>query len=122
MTELDSQRTISQGTSSQYACSHCHTHLEGPWKFCPNCGYGNRHEDVRQEFDGQSSPPVASPPLPGLYGGFFLGAIIAPTCLIVGSLLCLTGLGAIVGIPMIVAGLLAPLLGTVYGTGDVHIR
>jgi DNA-directed RNA polymerase subunit RPC12/RpoP len=35
-------------------------------------------------------------------------------CLIVaGGLLCLTGIGAIIGIPMILGGLLAPFLGPV---------
>jgi predicted RNA-binding Zn-ribbon protein involved in translation (DUF1610 family) len=39
-------------------------------------------------------------------------------CIIVGTMLCLTGLGAFLGVPMIVAGVLAPLLGPMIMIGE----
>jgi hypothetical protein len=45
----------------------------------------------------------------------FFGFVAVPPLLIVGSLLCLTGLDAFLGVPMIIAGVLAPLAGALYG-------
>jgi DNA-directed RNA polymerase subunit RPC12/RpoP len=43
--------------------------------------------------------------------------LAVPILAIVGTMLCLTGLGAILGIPMILAAFLAPLLGPMVGLG-----
>jgi hypothetical protein len=47
------------------------------------------------------------------------GLIAAPSALVFGVLLCLTGLGMVVGIPVIVLGILAPLAGPLFGMGAV---
>jgi predicted RNA-binding Zn-ribbon protein involved in translation (DUF1610 family) len=52
------------------------------------------------------------------FGGLFLGVIVLPMCIIVGTMLCLTGLGAILGIPMIFGGVLAPILGPMIVIGE----
>jgi DNA-directed RNA polymerase subunit RPC12/RpoP len=39
-------------------------------------------------------------------------------CIIVGTMLCLTGLGALLGVPMIIAGILSPLLGPMISIGE----
>lgn len=91
-------------------CSHCGHHLESPWRFCANCGAPISPAETALE---HTAPEPA--PAKGAFGGLFLGVVTVPLLLIVGSLLCLTGLGAFLGIPMILAGILAPLFGPVYG-------
>jgi len=48
-----------------------------------------------------------------------LGFIAAPVLIIVGVMLCLTGLGAFLGVPMIIAGFFSPLVGPFFGSGSV---
>jgi len=60
--------------------------------------------------------------MPGAFGGLLLGVIVAPVLFIVGTMLCLTGLGAILGIPMIVAAIAAPLAGPLMGMGEHQAR
>ena len=50
------------------------------------------------------------------------GVIAAPILIIVGTLLCLTGLGAFLGVPMILAAILAPLIGPLIGIGEHTVR
>jgi len=45
------------------------------------------------------------------------GLIAAPIAIVFGVMLCLTGLGMVVGIPVIVLGILAPLAGPLLGMG-----
>ena len=54
------------------------------------------------------------------FSGLALGVVAAPVLLIVGVLLCLTGLGAILGIPMIIGAILSPLAGPVVGFNAVR--
>jgi DNA-directed RNA polymerase subunit RPC12/RpoP len=96
-------------------CSKCGAHLSSPWRFCPNCGVTISPEVRRQ-------PSPAEPekaPVQGAFSGLLFGMIVAPICIIVGTMLCLTGLGAFLGIPMIIAGVLAPLLGPMIGIGEL---
>jgi hypothetical protein len=51
----------------------------------------------------------------GLFSGLYLGIIAVPLLLVPGALLCFTGIGAVLGLPMIVAAIVAPLLGTTIG-------
>ena len=92
-------------------CSKCGAHLVSPWKFCPRCGTAITHEIQHVP------PPEEKAPLVGAFGGFFLGVIVAPMMIIVGTMLCLTGLGAFAGVPLIIIGILAPLLGPQFGYG-----
>ncbi len=46
--------------------------------------------------------------------------ITVPILAIVGTMLCLTGLGALLGVPMIIVAVLAPLLGPMIGIGAMH--
>ncbi|MFI4981692.1 MAG: hypothetical protein ACHQIO_15205, partial [Nevskiales bacterium] len=56
-------------------------------------------------------------PAPGAFGGLLFGMLAVPILVIVGTMLCLTGLGAILGIPMILGAVFAPLLGPIIGMG-----
>ena len=46
--------------------------------------------------------------------------LAVPILAIVGTMLCLTGLGAILGVPMIIAAIVAPLLGPMIGIGAMR--
>ena len=60
-------------------------------------------------------------PMEGPFSGLLFGVLAAPILIIVGTLLCLTGLGAILGVPMILAAILAPLLGPLLGAVDAAL-
>ena len=47
--------------------------------------------------------------------GLVLGFLAAPVLIIYGGMICLTGLGIVLGVPMILAGLCAPLIGSLMG-------
>lgn len=59
-------------------------------------------------------------PYKGAYGGLLFGMLAAPILIVPGTLLCLTGLGAFFGVPMIILAILAPLLGPMIGFGAVR--
>ena len=94
-------------------CSKCGAHQEAPWKFCPLCGEAS----VRAAQQHIEPEKPEKSPAPGAFGGLFYGLIAMPMLIIVGAMLCLTGLGAFVGVPMIIAGVLAPLMGPLIGMG-----
>jgi DNA-directed RNA polymerase subunit RPC12/RpoP len=54
-------------------------------------------------------------PAMGGISGLVLGLLAAPVLIIFGGMICLTGLGIILGIPMIIAGVCAPLIGSLMG-------
>lgn len=92
-------------------CTKCNARLSAPWRFCPSCGNEAPPESL----------PLAEPerpPVKNAYSGLLFGLIVSPMCIIVGTMLCLTGLGAFLGIPVIIAGFLAPLLGPMIGIGE----
>jgi DNA-directed RNA polymerase subunit RPC12/RpoP len=91
--------------------------MESPWKFCPHCGVAIAVE-VQLEIPKQPEPEEhEKSSLPGAFTGLLFGMLAVPILAIVGTMLCLTGLGAILGIPMILAAILAPLLGPMVGLG-----
>jgi DNA-directed RNA polymerase subunit RPC12/RpoP len=97
-------------------CSKCGLEQESSWKFCPYCGI----ESVQaiQVHEVQHKAESAEPekaPARGAFAGLFFGMLAVPILVIVGTMLCLTGLGAILGIPMILAAVFAPLMGPMFG-------
>jgi hypothetical protein len=89
-------------------CRHCHQRVETVWEFCAHCG-----KPVERAVAEPHEPEKA--PVTGAFGGLGMGLVLAPVLVIVGAMLCLTGLGAFLGVPMIVAGILSPLAGPVFG-------
>jgi uncharacterized Zn finger protein (UPF0148 family) len=92
-------------------CAKCNAALSADWRFCPMCGAVGMESE-------HGEPPTREKersPEKGAFSGLLMGVIVVPMLLIVGTLLCLTGLGAILGVPMIVAGILAPLVGPLIG-------
>jgi DNA-directed RNA polymerase subunit RPC12/RpoP len=97
-------------------CTKCAAQLESQWSFCPHCG---------NALTDKTANPAAlletqSAPVEGVFGGLLFGLLAVPILIIVGTLLCLTGLGAILGVPMILAAILAPILGPLVGLGALR--
>jgi DNA-directed RNA polymerase subunit RPC12/RpoP len=93
-------------------CSKCAAHLELPWKFCPHCGTTSTQEIQTQ---APAHPEPEKPPVKSAFSGLLLGFIAAPVLIIYGGMICLTGLGVFLGVPMIIAGVCAPLIGSMMG-------
>ncbi|MGA2570482.1 MAG: hypothetical protein ABSF23_08190 [Terracidiphilus sp.] len=94
------------------ACLKCAAQLEAAWKFCPHCGAtsGKEIQESTHEHPGHEKAPVKS-----AFGGLMLGFLAAPVLIIYGGMICLTGLGVFLGVPMIIAGVCAPLIGSMMG-------
>ena len=108
---------IGRGRPMQGKCSSCSAPTELEWKFCPHCGTAAAVE-TRADIPRQTDPEVhEKSSLPGAFTGLLFGMLAVPILAIVGTMLCLTGLGAILGVPMIMAAILAPLLGPMVGLG-----
>jgi RNA polymerase subunit RPABC4/transcription elongation factor Spt4 len=99
-------------------CTKCGTLLETSWSYCPKCGLGFTGPAPAQPEHAEHEKSS----VPGAFGGLLFGVIAAPVLIIFGTLLCLTGLGAFLGVPMILAGIVAPLLGPVLGLGEHSVR
>jgi len=97
-------------------CSKCGLGIESRWKFCPDCGAASVHQLQTKALPEVRENPEKSG-APGAFGGLLFGMLAVPILVIVGTMLCLTGLGAILGIPMILAAVFAPLLGPMVGLG-----
>ena len=93
-------------------CQKCAAHLEKAWNFCPHCGATNARE-IDRTANGHIEHE--KPPVKGAFGGLLLGIVAAPVLIIYGGMICLTGLGVFLGVPMIIAGVCAPLLGSLMG-------
>ena len=98
-------------------CSKCGTQLEAMWKFCALCGT-ERARETPEAAHVEAKHELA--PVKGGFGGLVFGLIAAPVLMIVGTLLLITGIGALPGIAMIAAGVLAPLIGPVMGMNAVR--
>jgi DNA-directed RNA polymerase subunit RPC12/RpoP len=99
----------------EHSCLKCGARLESPWSFCPLCGAAAAHEAAEKPVPHEHQ----NAPLRGAFGGMLFGILAAPVFIIVGGMLCLTWLGAIAGIPMIIAGVISPLAGPILGMGQL---
>lgn len=97
-------------------CAKCGTPLEAGWGFCPHCGSAVAHEGERT-----AAPQKHEAfPVKGAFSGLLFGVILTPVLLISGGMLCCTGLGAFLGVPLIILGILAPLIGPTLGMNAVR--
>jgi hypothetical protein len=93
----------------------CGETLDGAWIFCPHCGAQPEHTPAAEISPaGHEHQPA---PVAGAFGGALFGLIAAPIGLIVGIMMCLTGWGIFIGIPVILLAILAPLAGPLFGLG-----
>jgi len=90
-------------------CLKCGMNLDAAWAFCPHCAAA-----VRPDADPIPRKHEAAP-VGGGFSGLLFGLIAAPVLIISGGMICLTGLGIFLGVPLIILGVLSPLLGPVLG-------
>lgn len=100
-------------------CPKCARNLDSAWSFCPRCATPCPTEPASQTTLSQVPADVEKTPVLGAFSGLYIGVIVVPLAIILGGLLCLTGLGAFLGVPMIIFGVLAPLIGPVVGIGSL---
>jgi predicted amidophosphoribosyltransferase len=95
-------------------CPKCGVQLVSSFAFCPGCG--------RQvaSLIHHDPPPPEKAPVKQAFGGMLLGAVVAPAMIITGAMLCCTGLGAFLGVPLIVGGVVAPLVGPMVGLDSLR--
>lgn len=94
-------------------CAGCGRPLEAGWGFCPGCG-----QTVAKAAAEAEAHPAKRAPVKGAFTGLLFGMLMVPMLVIVGTMLCLTGLGAFLGVPLIVLAVFAPLLGPMLGIGN----
>ena len=84
-------------------CLRCAEHLAPLWNYCPRCGTRTPHETPvpLEEIEPQPRAFVSD---------FSWGIVTVPLLMLVGTMLCMNRIGAFVGVPLIVAGVMDPLL------------
>lgn len=92
-------------------CTHCLRTLDPQWAFCPGCG-------VASETHPAAVSDTEHHPMRGAFGGLFYGLIAAPILIVTGIMICLTGWGLFLGVPVIALGVLAPLAGPLFGMAE----
>lgn len=96
-------------------CLQCGEPLETSWTFCARCGAKIEHPAVPDAAPAGHEHEDA--PVTGAFSGVAFGLIAAPIGLIFGIMLCLTGWGIFIGIPVIILAILSPLMGPLVGLG-----
>lgn len=92
-------------------CSKCQRSLEAEWSFCPGCG-------AEAQPDAVVAPEPEVHPMRGAFGGLFYGLLAAPILIVTGVMICLTGWGLFLGVPVVALGVLAPLAGPLFGMAE----
>ena len=95
-------------------CTQCGEPLASTWIHCARCGAHIQQAEPAPPPVLQEHEPA---PVTGAFTGALFGIIVVPIALIFGIMLCLTGPGMIIGIPVIIMAILAPLAGPLIGLG-----
>ncbi len=95
-------------------CPKCGAHLTSSFKFCPGCA-----SEVIAIVPHEAAPPEKAP-VKEAFSGLLLGAIVGPAMIVTGAMLCLTGLGVFLGVPLIIGGVIAPLVGPIVGMNSMR--
>ena len=97
-------------------CLKCHSAIISSWRFCPVCGdkFAPEAEESMIHHDPEPAPVADS------FGGLAIAMVTIPLLVVVGSLLTITGFGAPLGIPMIIAAIFLPLAGPMFGMNRPH--
>ena len=89
-------------------CRECSKEISVEATVCPNCGAPNPHGDSGPERAEPKGVKAKGDKLAGVAASTWIGL----GCLIpAGVVLTLTGIGAIIGVPLIIAGIIAPIVG-----------
>jgi hypothetical protein len=100
-------------------CSQCGEPLATTWIFCARCG-AHIERPAAEAQQAQIAPAAEEhepAPVTGAFTGALFGLIAMPLALIFGIMLCFTGWGIVIGIPIIILALLSPLIGPMIGMG-----
>jgi hypothetical protein len=105
------------GKSKQMSgfCPKCGKELASAARFCAVCGEANTR--VAGQNPVQSQTEIKSAKGQGTALGCLTGWGVSGCLVPVGVLLCFTGIGAIIGIPILIAGLAALVIGPLLGLG-----
>jgi hypothetical protein len=95
-------------------CKTCGETIDQAWTFCSQCGAKIEHPSAEIAAAGHQHEPA---PVTGALGGTLFGMIAAPIGVVFGIMLCLTGWGIFIGVPVIFLAILAPLAGPLVGLG-----
>src|ERR1035438_8397569 len=98
-------------------CPRCHLENPPSAERC-DCGYSFAKRSSPPRSQTQAVSAKGQGALQGCLAGWGVSGCLIP----LGILLCFTGIGAIVGVPVILAGLLAPVLGPLLGLGALKGR
>lgn len=92
-------------------CAKCGMPMVPGWKFCPRCAAEPAMQPVEPQEHEHHRARAA-------FGGLVYGLITAPILVILGIMICLTGWGMFLGLPVIVMGILAPVAGPLFGMNE----
>lgn len=92
------------------SCGKCGAGLDGSWKFCPHCGAQEVVPVPAEAVAVHHSHEHERAPAKYAFGGIFFGIVTAPVLIIYGTMICLLGPPMVFGIPLIIAGILAPFV------------
>ncbi len=95
-------------------CPKCGAHLTSSFLICPGCGKAVTELTPRETLPAEKAPAKQA------FSGLLLGAIAGPAMIVTGAMLCLTGLGVFLGAPLIVGGVIAPLVGPMVGMNSLR--
>jgi DNA-directed RNA polymerase subunit RPC12/RpoP len=95
-------------------CRECSKEISIEAITCPHCGAPNPHGQSVIEPPESKGTNTQGETKGEKLAGLVVGTWLGLGCLIpAGVVLCLTGIGALIGIPLIIAGIVAPIVGLV---------
>jgi DNA-directed RNA polymerase subunit RPC12/RpoP len=115
-------------------CVKCGTQVPDGGVFCCKCGSpvndqlpepATSHNEVKQiqapgEISETTKTEAKSVKVQGGIFGLISGAVFGIGCLVpVGIVLCITGIGAIIGIPIVIVGLIFPIIQFLNGMATI---
>lgn len=100
------------------SCSECKKEISDQALSCPGCGFPLEVKEIQKErifTEAEELKLESVSKVKGFFSGLFLSVLIIPA----GLFLSMTGIGALIGIPLIIFGLFAPFLGL---TGKKYVK
>lgn len=98
-------------------CPDCGKQISDRAAACPNCGAPPVADEsaTTPQLVQQVVTPTESAKLEGVVIGTASGCLTSVLLFVGGGLLCATGIGALIGVPMIIGAILAPIVGPLLG-------
>ena len=93
----------------------CGATLNGGAAFCSHCGHPAQARTRALAVPSAASSQATRAKGKGAFAGWIAGGAVGACLIVVGFLLCLTGVGMILGIPIILAGFVMLFIGPFLG-------